>query len=149
VDAKGVKILRKLARFLLKQFLHPREFFGKTIKKELIKTSKREFHMDILKFKDFYLRIKIANIRKRLSENESLNRELCLDHKTQKDLINVKLMVKALEELAEDEQKNLMLEEREGADKKRTEKEELKPDNTPIESDVETPRSEGGDFEKP
>jgi hypothetical protein len=103
VDAKGVKILRKLARFLLKQFLHPREFFGKTIKKETVKTTKREFQLDILKFKDFYLRIKIANIRKRLSENESLNKELCLDHKTQKDLINVKLMVKALEELAEDE----------------------------------------------
>ena len=34
IDAKGIKILRKLARFLLKQFLHPREFFGKAITKE-------------------------------------------------------------------------------------------------------------------
>ena len=33
IDARGVKILRKLARFLLKQFLHPREFFGKAITK--------------------------------------------------------------------------------------------------------------------
>ena len=41
IDAKGVKILRKLARFLLKQFLHPREFFGKAVTKEHIKTKKR------------------------------------------------------------------------------------------------------------
>ena len=75
IDAKGIKILRKLARFLLKQFLHPREFFGKSVTKELIKTKKREFHLAVLKFKDFYLRIKIANIRKRLTENESLNNE--------------------------------------------------------------------------
>ena len=103
IDAKGIKILRKIARFLLKQFLHPREFFGKAIVKEKIKTKKREFHLDVLKFKDFYLRVKIANIRKRLVENESLNKELCLDQKTHKEYINVKLMVKALEEIAEEE----------------------------------------------
>ena len=57
----------------------------------------------MLKFKDFYLRVKIANIRKRLVENESLNKEICLDQKTHKDLINVKIMVKALEEIAEEE----------------------------------------------
>ena len=34
IDAKGIKILRKVARFLLKQFLHPREFFGKAVSKE-------------------------------------------------------------------------------------------------------------------
>ena len=79
VDAKGVKILRKLARFLLKQFLHPREFFGKAITKEHIKTKKREFYLDTMKIKEFYLRIKIANIRKRLTENESLNNEICID----------------------------------------------------------------------
>lgn len=43
IDPKGIKILRKLARYLLKQFLHPREFFGKAIKKEKFKTKKREF----------------------------------------------------------------------------------------------------------
>jgi hypothetical protein len=42
-----------------------------------------------------------------------------------------------------------MVEEREVAQKKRTEKEESKQASTPVESDVETPRSEGGDFEKP
>ena len=51
VDAKGVKILRKLARFLLKQFLHPREFFGKSVTKEQVKTKKREFYLDVMKFK--------------------------------------------------------------------------------------------------
>ena len=103
IDAKGIKILRKLARFLLKQFLHPREFFGKAITKEHIKTKKREFHIDVLKVKEFYLKIKIANIRKKLTENESLNTELCLDKKHHKHLFNVKILVKALEELAEEE----------------------------------------------
>ena len=67
IDAKGIKILRKLARYLLKQFMHPREFFGKAISKEKIKTKKREFHLDTLKFTDFYLKVKIANIRKKLT----------------------------------------------------------------------------------
>ena len=63
--------------------------------------------------KEFYLKIKIANIRKKLSENESLNTELCLDKKHHKDLFNVKLLVKALEELAEEEQTILIKEEQE------------------------------------
>ena len=83
--------------------MHPREFFGKSITKENIKTKKREFNIDVLKIKDFYLKIKIANIRKRLTENETLNNELCVDKKNYKHLINVKIMVKALEELAEEE----------------------------------------------
>jgi hypothetical protein len=33
LDAKGLKILRKLARFLLERYMHPREFYGPTIKK--------------------------------------------------------------------------------------------------------------------
>ena len=103
IDEKGTKILRKLARYLLKQFLHPREFFGKAITKEHIKTKKREFHLDVLKISDFYLKMKIASIRKKLTENESLNNELCLDKKHHKHLLNVKLTVKALEELAEEE----------------------------------------------
>ena len=111
IDAKGIKILRKLARHLLKQFLHPREFFGKAVTKENIKTKKREFNIDVLKVKDFYLKIKIANIRKKLTENESLNMELCLDKKNHKNLFNVKLLVKALEELAEEEQAILIKEE--------------------------------------
>ena len=127
---------------MLKQFLHPREFFGKAISKEKIKTKKREFNIDVLKFKDFYLRVKIANIRKRLVENESLNKEICLDPKTHKDLINVKLMVKALEEIAEEEQKALIEEEKQAADKLARESEEKRKDTTIGASDVETPRSE-------
>ena len=93
--------------------------------------------LDTLKFKDFYLRVKIANIRKRLTENKSLNEELCIDKKTYPDLINVKLMVKALEELAEEEQKLLLEEEKEAAAKKA--EEAAKKDT--VDSDVETPRS--------
>ena len=147
IDAKGLKILRKLARFLLKQFLHPREFFGKAIQKQTIKTKKREFYLDTLTFKEFYLRIKIANIRKRLTENESLNNEICLDKKAHKDLINVKIMVKALEEVAEEEQKVLLDEEKAAAEEKAKKKEkdgEGKRDTIGT-SDVETPRSESAD----
>ena len=142
IDAKGIKILRKIARFLLKQFLHPREFFGKAITKEKVKTKKREFHLDVLKFKDFYLRVKIANIRKRLVENESLNKELCLDQKTQKEFINVKLMVKALEEIAEEEQKALIEEEKVAEKLAKESAEETRKDTTIGCSDVETPRSD-------
>lgn len=35
-----------------------------------------------MKIKDFYLRLKIASIRKRIAENQSLNDELCLDKNT-------------------------------------------------------------------
>lgn len=143
IDAKGLKILRKLARFLLKQFLHPREFFGKAIAKQSVKTKKREYLVDTLKFKDFYLRMKIANIRKRLAENDSLNNELCLDRKHHQDLINVKLMVKALEEIAEEEQKVLMQEEKEALEKLKKERAELAANKESVE--VETPRSDSAD----
>lgn len=64
-----------------------------------------------MKVKDFYLRLKIASIRKRLTENESINEELCIDVKTNRELFNVKQMVRALEEIAEEEQINMMKEE--------------------------------------
>ena len=148
IDAKGIKILRKLARYLLKQFLHPREFFGKAIKKEKFKTKKREFQIDVLKIKEFYLKIKIANIRKKLTENESLNIELCLDKKMHKDLFNVKLLVKALEELAEEEQTLLIKEEQE-LKKKKDEKDKEKVSLTAItESEPDTPRSDSKETDK-
>jgi hypothetical protein len=31
LDSKGHKILRKLARFLLERYMHPREFYGPVI----------------------------------------------------------------------------------------------------------------------
>ena len=96
-----------------------------------------------MKFKQFYLLIKIANIRKRLTENESLNNEICLDKISNKELINVKLLVKALEELAEEEQKSLIEEEKEAAEKLAKEKQTNEESKITLGcSDVDTPRSE-------
>jgi len=57
-----------------------------------------------MKVKDFYLKIKIANIRKTLEENQSLNLELSLAHKSHTDVFNMKMLVRALEDIAEEEQ---------------------------------------------
>ena len=96
-----------------------------------------------MKFKQFYLLIKIANIRKRLTENESLNNEICLDKISNKELINVKLLVKALEELAEEEQKSLIEEEKEAAEKLAKDKQTNEESKITLGcSDVDTPRSE-------
>lgn len=48
LEAKGLKILQKLARFLLERYMHPREFFGPAIYKQLVKTKKRENNVDII-----------------------------------------------------------------------------------------------------
>lgn len=67
IDEQGMQILRELARFLLKEYLHPREFFGKMVRNNVeIKQGDRIFKVDQLKIKDFYLKIKVANIRKTL-----------------------------------------------------------------------------------
>lgn len=80
IDEAGIAVLQDVARHLLKEYQHPREFFGKMVKKNVeIKTEKKSYRVDTLAVKDFYLRIKIANIRKTLQENQSLNQELCLD----------------------------------------------------------------------
>ncbi len=99
LDEKATKIMKKLARFLLLRYMHPREFFGPAIYKQLVKTKKKENYVDILQSKDFYLRLKLAGIRKSIKENESLNQFLCLDQKFS-NLYQVKKMVKALEEVA-------------------------------------------------
>ena len=85
--------------------------------------------MDILKTKDFYLKIKVANIRKVLTENASLNQELCLDSKTHADTFNMKLFVRALEDIAEEEQEKLVAEDG-------------KLPSAEIRSEVQTPRSD-------
>lgn len=93
--------------------------------------------------KEFYLRVKIANIRKRLTENESLNDELVVDKRTHKDVFNVKLLVKALEEVAELEQEALLKEEKERR-AKALENMKLAKSTTPTANEsceVETPRS--------
>jgi uncharacterized protein YfkK (UPF0435 family) len=69
------------------------------------------YKVDTLTFKEFYLRIKIASIRKKLTPNASLNKELCVDSKKYEDVIHVKSMVRILEEIAEAEQDRLMKEQ--------------------------------------
>jgi hypothetical protein len=71
LDEKGHKIMKKLARFLLERYMHPREFFGPTIKKEPL--GKKKSKVEVIKLHDFYLRIKLASIRKKIKENVSLN----------------------------------------------------------------------------
>ena len=65
LDEKGLKILKKLARFLLERYMHPREFFGPTIKKEEL--GKKKCKVEVIKHADFYLRLKLASIRKKLT----------------------------------------------------------------------------------
>lgn len=57
--------------------MHPREFFGPTIKKEII--GKRKCKVEIIKLSDFYLRLKLASIRKKLKEKPNLNQFLSID----------------------------------------------------------------------
>jgi hypothetical protein len=71
LDEKGTKIMKKLARFLLERYMHPREFFGPTIKKDEI--GKKKSKVEVIKSSDFYLRLKLASIRKKLKQNDSLN----------------------------------------------------------------------------
>jgi hypothetical protein len=79
--------------------MHPREFFGPAIYKQLVKTKKKENHVDIMQTKDFYLRMKLAGVRKTIKEVDNLNKFLCLDSKYT-NLLQVKKVVKALEEVA-------------------------------------------------
>ena len=67
IDEDGILILQQVARYLLKEYQHPREFFGKMVQQNVeVKTEKRTYRLDLLAHKDFYLKIKIANIRKTL-----------------------------------------------------------------------------------
>lgn len=67
IDAEGIEILENVARHLLKEYQHPREFFGKMVKNNTeVKTEKKTYKVDVLSVKDFYLKVKIANIRKHL-----------------------------------------------------------------------------------
>lgn len=108
LDEKAVKILKKLARFLLERYMHPREFFGPTIKKEII--GKKKNKVEIISHHDFYLRLKLASIRKKLKENVSLNKFVAIDNDKFPNFVQVKRMIKALEIIAEGEQE-LMVKE--------------------------------------
>jgi len=101
LDEKATKILKKLARFLLERYMHPREFFGPTIKKETFGSKKCK--VEIIKHHDFYLRLKLASIRKKLKENVTLNQFLAIDGDKHPGFMQVKRMIKGLEVIAESE----------------------------------------------
>jgi hypothetical protein len=65
-----------------------------------------------LNIKEFYLKIKIASIRKVLKENKSLNQELCVDAELHPTVFNMKNFIKALEDIAEIEQEKLYIREK-------------------------------------
>ena len=103
LEDKGHKILRKLARFLLERYMHPREFYGPAIYRQMIKCkvkSSESHPVDILHAKDFYQRMKAAGVRKTTKEDENLNKFLRLDTKFP-HLMQMKRVVKALEEVAQ------------------------------------------------
>jgi hypothetical protein len=109
LEAKGHKILRKLARFLLERYMHPREFYGPAINRQMIKLKQpiNESHpVDILAAKDFYSRMKAAGVRRTAKEDENLTKFLRLDAKFP-HLMQMKRVVKALEEVAQVEQKKM------------------------------------------
>ena len=139
VDEKGMKILKKLARFLLERYMHPREFFGPTIKKEVI--GKKKCKVEVIKHHDFYLRLKLASIRKKLKESASLNAFFAIDGDKYPGLIQVKRMIKALEVVAEGEQEQLIKEqearEKEEKDKLEREAEERASKGLPPLTDEE------------
>jgi hypothetical protein len=91
--------------------MHPREFFGPTIKKEVIGVKKNK--VEVIKLHDFYLRLKLASIRKKLKENVSINLFLAIDGEKHPGFIQVKRMIKALEIIAEKEQEQLIKEQEE------------------------------------
>lgn len=101
LDEKGMKILKKLARFLLERYMHPREFFGPTIKKQEFGLKKQK--VEVIKLHDFYLRLKLASIRKKLKENVTLNLFLAIAGTKHPGFIQVKRMIKGLEVIAEGE----------------------------------------------
>lgn len=119
LNEKGIKILKKLARFLLERYMHPREFFGPTIKKEVI--GKKKSKVEVIKLHDFYLRLKLASIRKKLKENVTINQFVAIDGDKYPEYVQVKRLIKALELIAEGEQE-IMIKEQEIKEKERKEK---------------------------
>lgn len=101
--------------------MHPREFFGPTIKKEVF--GKKKCKVEIIKLHDFYLRLKLASIRKKLKDIPSLTNFLAIDHAIHPGFVQVKRMIKALEIIAEKEQE-LMIKEQEEKEKLEKEKAE-------------------------
>jgi hypothetical protein len=83
--------------------MHPREFYGPAIYRQMIKCkvkSSESHPVDILHAKDFYQRMKAAGVRKTAKEDDNLNKFLQLDTKFP-HLMQMKRVVKALEEIAQ------------------------------------------------
>lgn len=131
--------------------MHPREFFGRAIKNcHEIKTDKKTFRVDTMPVAEFYLKIKIGNITKNLQQNESLNLELCLDPKTHPDLFNIKMFIRALEDIAEKEQEKLFEEEKAKAESEKNESLIQSPTSSDNKKDSdENKPSSGKDEDKP
>lgn len=120
--------------------MHPREFFGPTIKKEEI--GKKKVKIEVIKYHDFYLRLKLASIRKKLKENETINKFFSIDGDKYPGLMQVKRMIKALEIIAEGEQEELIKETEEKEKKLQEEKDKLNKERAekglpPIEQEEE------------
>ena len=118
--------------------MHPREFFGPTIKKEVF--GKKKCKVEIIKLHDFYLRLKLASIRKNLTESQTLNLFLAIDGDKHPGFVHVKKMIKGLEAIAEGEQEQMIKEaevrdkeDREAAEKELQEREEKGLPPIPIE----------------
>jgi len=103
--------------------MHPREFFGPTIKKESI--GKKLIKIEVIKYHDFYLRLKLASIRKKLKENETINKFFAIDGNKYPGFMQVKRMIKALEIIAEGEQEDLIKENEEKEKQIKAEKEKV------------------------
>lgn len=88
--------------------MHPREFYGPVINRQMIKLKcNGESHpVDILNAKDFYNRMKAAGVRRTNKDDPNLTKFLRLDAKFP-HLMQMKKVVKALEEIAQVEQKKM------------------------------------------
>ena len=91
--------------------------------------------MEVIKHHDFYLRIKLASIRKKLKENVSLNKFLAIDGEKYPGFVQVLRMIKALEVVAEGEQevmiKEAEIKAKEAAEKAEKEAEDRKAKGLP------------------
>lgn len=66
--------------------------------------------MEVIKLSEFYLRLKLASIRKKLKEKPELNEFLSIYKDKHPEFVHVKKLIKALEIIAEAEQEILVKE---------------------------------------
>lgn len=116
--------------------MHPREFFAKAIKTNVeVSSGSKTYKVDTLNINDFYFKCKIANIRKTLDQNQSLNKELCLDNERFPLVFNLKQFIRALEDIAEIEQSKLYELEKSGAKEVQAQK-PASPGSSPLQEKI-------------